>query len=152
MDRYFFDSSALAKRYHPEKGTSEVERLFAQPGREIRISGLSFVEIQSVCAMKVRSGFLIVEEAEMQRRRLLADIASGEIEVRGMTVGDYAAAEQLIARHGYTHRLRTLDALQLSVALDLLRQNLLDHFVVADHALAEIAILEGLGVINPETV
>lgn len=45
-----------------------------------------------------------------------------------------------------------LDALQLAVALDLSRQNLLDHFVVADHALAEIASLDGLPVINPEMV
>jgi hypothetical protein len=46
--------------------------------------------------------------------------------------------------------LRTLDALQLAVALDLSRQNSLNHFVVADHTLAEIADLEGLKVINPE--
>jgi hypothetical protein len=45
---YFFDSSVLAKRHHPENGSSEVERLFAEPGREIRISRLGFVEIQSV--------------------------------------------------------------------------------------------------------
>ena len=64
------------------------------PGREIRISRLSFVEIQSVCAMKVRSGFLTVEEAEMQRERLLADIASGEIEVRSVTADHFSSAER----------------------------------------------------------
>ena len=117
MGRYFFDSSALAKRYHPETGSPEVERLFAEPGRDIQISRLSFVEIQSVCAMKVRGGFLTVEEAEMQRERLLADIASGEIEVRSVTADHFSSAEQLIARHGYTHRSRTLDALQLAVAV-----------------------------------
>jgi hypothetical protein len=117
LGRYFFDSSALAKRYHPETGSPEVERLFAEPGRDIQISRLSFVEIQSVCAMKVRGGFLTVEEAEMQRERLLADIASGEIEVRSVTADHFSSAEQLIARHGYTHRSRTLDALQLAVAV-----------------------------------
>jgi predicted nucleic acid-binding protein len=151
LGRYFFDSSALAKRYHPETGSSEVERLFAEPGREIRISRLSFVEIQSVCAMKVRSGFVTVAEAEMQRERLMADIASGEIEVRSMTAGHFASAEQLIG-HGYTHRLRTLDALQLAVALELLSQRLLDRFIVADKALAEVAALEGLSVLNPEAL
>jgi predicted nucleic acid-binding protein len=116
LGRYFFDSSALVKRYHPETWSSEVARLFVEPGREIRISRLSFVEIQSVCAMKVRGGFLTVEEAEMQRERLMADIASGEIEVRSVTAAHFTTAEQLISRHSYTRRLRTLDALQLAVA------------------------------------
>ena len=150
MSRYFFDPSALAKRYHPETGSSEVERLFAETGRKIVISRLSFVEIQSVCAMKVRSGFLTVEEAEMQRGRLLAEIASVEIEVRSMTVGHFAAAKQLIGRHGYARRLRARDALQLAVAIELMSQGLLDKFVGADKVLGEVAFLEGLLVLNPE--
>ncbi len=68
--------------------------------------------------MKVRGGFLTVEEAEMQRKRLLADIASGEIEVRSVTADHFLSAERLIARHGYKHRLRALDALRLAVAVE----------------------------------
>jgi hypothetical protein len=49
-----------------------VERLFAEPDREIWNSRLSIVEIQSVCAMKIRGGFLTPEKAEMQRERLMA--------------------------------------------------------------------------------
>jgi predicted nucleic acid-binding protein len=47
-------------------------------------------------------------------------------------------------------RLRTLDALQLAVALDLSEQGFLDHFVAADKALAEVAAVEGLSVRDPE--
>jgi predicted nucleic acid-binding protein len=61
------------------------------------------------------------------------------------------AAEQFIARHGYKYRLRTLDALQLAVAVEFLSEGLLDKFVVADKVLAEVAVLEGLSVLNPET-
>lgn len=100
---------------------------------------------------RVRSGFLTVEEAEMQRERLMADIASGEIEVRSVTASHFTAAEQLIARHGYTNRLRTLDALQLAVACELLSEGLLDKFVVADKVLGEVAALESILVLNPET-
>ena len=46
--------------------------------------------------------------------------------------------------------MRTLDALQLSMALDLRRRELLDTFVVADRLLAEVATLEGLQSLNPE--
>jgi hypothetical protein len=48
--------------------------------------------------------------------------------------------------------LRTLDALQLAVALDLAAQDLVEHFVVADQPLADVASLEGLKIINPESV
>ena len=46
-------------------------------------------------------------------------------------------------------RLRTLDALQLAVALALSHQGMIDHFVCADYRLCEMAIVEGLSVINP---
>ena len=58
MALYFFDSSAIAKRYHPEIGSEKVMTIFGELQKEIRISQLSFVEVQSVLAMKVRGGFI----------------------------------------------------------------------------------------------
>ena len=46
--------------------------------------------------------------------------------------------------------MRTLDALQLAVALEINRRAGLDACMVADLALAEVAKAEGLVVINPE--
>ena len=71
MALHFFDSSAVAKRYHPESGSGKVMTIFAEMQKEIRISQLSFVEVQSVFAMKVRSGFLDRKDAGMQRARFL---------------------------------------------------------------------------------
>jgi hypothetical protein len=51
---------------------------------------------------------------------------------------------------GFSNRLRTLDALQLGVALDLRTQGRLDHFDAADKVLLTVAQLEGLPVSNPE--
>lgn len=85
MAQYFFDSSALAKRYHPEIGTPKVLSIFRESGREIRISKLTFLEIQSVFAMKVRAGVISASDAGTQRARLIADIADGLIEVRDLT-------------------------------------------------------------------
>ena len=56
-----------------------------------------------------------------------------------------------IGRYGFSLRLRTLDALQLALAMDLAAQDLMDSFVVSDRLLGEVAALEGLSVINPET-
>ena len=149
MALYFFDSSAVAKRYHPEIGSERVMTIFAELQKEIRISQLSFLEVQSVFAMKVRSGFLDRKDAGMQRARFLVDVAAGDIEVVRVTTSHFAIAERLIGRHSFLKRLRTLDALQLAVALDLLGLGLLDYFVVADKILGEVATLEGLAVLDP---
>lgn len=86
----------------------------------------------------------------MQRALLMLDVASGAIDVCLVTTDHLSRAEWLIGRHGFSQRLRTLDALQLAVALDLASEGLLDFFVVSDRALADVASLEGLAVINPE--
>jgi hypothetical protein len=59
-------------------------------------------------------------------------------------------AIRLLVRKGSVFPLRTLDALQLSVALSLKSQQQLDYFLCADPRLCEAAQQEGLSVINPE--
>ena len=61
----------------------------------------------------------------------------------------FTSAGDLISYHGLTRQLRALDAIQLSVALRVHRTTPLDHFVCADQRLCDIAVLEGLAVINP---
>jgi hypothetical protein len=48
------------------------------------------------------------------------------------------------------HRLRTLDALQLAVALDLHQKGAIDRLVCADRDLLVVASAEGLHVLDPE--
>jgi len=100
--------------------------------------------------MKVRGGIISRAEAGIQRARLVADIADGEIEVCTVRADLFTDAAELIGRNGFSYRLRTLDTLQLAVAIDLSSQGLLDQFVVSDRALAEVAVIEGLTVLNPE--
>jgi hypothetical protein len=49
-----------------------------------------------------------------------------------------------------SRQLRSLDALQLAVALRLHQAMPIDQFICADQKLCDIARLEGLPVINPE--
>ena len=65
--------------------------------------------------------------------------------------GYFRDAEKLVATYGPNHRLRTLDALQLAVALDLKKRGLASTFVCADKTLCQVAELAGLAVLNPET-
>lgn len=136
MAHYFFDTSAIIKYYHAEPGTAAVSKIFDEADRRIAISTLGFLEIQSAFAIKVRSGVLDASGAGLLRERLMVDIAAASIEVYPLMERHFTVAELLIGRYSFTRRLRTLDALQLAVALDLSRQNLMDHFLVADQALA----------------
>ena len=54
MAQYFFDTSAAVKYYHAEAGAARVAQIFAEPGRECRISSLGLLEIQSALALKFR--------------------------------------------------------------------------------------------------
>jgi predicted nucleic acid-binding protein len=147
---YFFDSSALVKLYHPELGSPGVEAAFHKANRRIVISRLAGVELHSALSLKTRTGRLAMAEAILLRTRFLADVAAGAIVVVAIDESHYSIAENLIVQYGGRIGLRTLDALQLAVALEINRRAGLDGFLVADLALAEVAKAEGLVVMNPE--
>ena len=147
---YFFDSSALIKLYHPELGSRRIAAMFGAPDRRIIISRLAGVELHSALALKTRTGHLDSERSAALRIRFLDDVASGAIALVAVSEFHYPAAERLIIRYGDRKGLRTLDALQLAVALDVQHRVGLDALVAADKAFCEVATLEGLAVLNPE--
>lgn len=100
--------------------------------------------------MKVRTGQITPAKAVALQARVLGDVAAGTVYVIPLEPTHFTSAGLLVAKYGFGRRMRTLDAIQLAVALDLHSQGLLDVFVVADKILAEVAILEGLTVQNPE--
>jgi predicted nucleic acid-binding protein len=149
---YFFDSSALVKLYHYEIGTSAVDRLANSRGNVIRISRLTAAELISAFAIKVRTQSISREDADSLLRQFQSDIATGKLEVFSIGEPQFVLTETLIKRHAFNLRLRTLDALQLAVALRLRDRKLVDQFVAADKVLCQVAELEGFSVVNPESV
>lgn len=150
MANYFLDTSAFAKHYQIEKGTAEVERILNETDSVHYISRLATVEIQSVLAIKVRTGEITVQELQQIRKRIAADYSTRRVLVVKMSQIHFQEAERLIRKHSPTKSFRTLDSLQLAVALSLSRQGKLDHFVCADERLCVVAEDEGLAVINPQ--
>jgi hypothetical protein len=117
LGAYFFDSSALAKFNHPEVGTPVVDKIFQASDSRIRISRLTVIELPSVFAIKVRTGFITRDDALVFLRQFRADIASQKFEVFAVREAEFAAAERLIERYSFDLRLRALDALQIATAL-----------------------------------
>lgn len=151
MPADFLDTSALAKHYHTEVGSPEIERLWIDAAHGLFISRLSTLEIISVFAGKLRAGLISLADFDNLRRRFAADMTkSRRLTGVRLLVAHYQEAERLLRKHAQSHRRRTLDALQLAVAIDLVRRNMVQRFVSADRDLLTVAAAEGLGVFDPE--
>jgi predicted nucleic acid-binding protein len=146
----FLDSSAVAKFYHAEVGSAAVEQIVLDPAASILISRLSVVEVQSVFAGKVRAGVISARDAADLRRRFFEDVANGLFRIVALTSEHYEKAGELIERYGASHGLRTLDSLQLAVALDLYRGGAVEDLVAADKVVCKVAAVEGMPVLDPE--
>ena len=149
MPGYFLDTSALAKLYHPEIGSARMESLAQSTGAQMIISELSLIEIESVFAAKVRTGAVARTALDHLRGLFSADIAQGRLDVVVLARRHFRNAGALGRRYGVDHALRTLDALQVSVAVDLWQRGITSELVASDRNLCKVATLEGLSVINP---
>lgn len=145
----FLDTSALAKLYHAEGGSEAVERLLDQ-APFVLVSRLAVVEMYSVLSGKVRTGVLSGIDAELARRTFRTDVRRKRVRVIALRNRHYELAASLIEKHGNVQGLKTLDSLQLAVAVDLAQNGLVDSFVTADKVLARVALLENLVVLDPE--
>ena len=99
-----------------------------------------------------RMGALSRAEFDLLRSRFHADLRVRKFRIIPVQAPHFQRAADLLATHAPTQNLRTLDALQLAVALDLHRHSPLDAFVCADTALCDAAQQEGLSVVNPPPV
>jgi uncharacterized protein len=150
VPRYFFDTSALVKHYHTELGSPKVDLILGESASEYLIARLTLAEAPSVFAKKVRMGEIADVDFDQLRLRFFADVKNRTLTpVRILNV-HFESAGDLIAKHGKTRQIHTLDALQLAVALSIQQPAPIDQFVCADQRLCDLAALEGLAVINPE--
>jgi hypothetical protein len=146
----FFDTSAVVKRYRVEMGTVPVDSFLAEAGSRHFISALGVVEWHSVFTRLARTGQITATDFHLARGRFLADIATGLWQVWPVIDAHFHHAQQMLVQYGLSRGLRTLDALQLAVALGLHGTTPLDAFVCADANLCHIAAAESLSVVNPE--
>ncbi len=151
MPKYFLDTSALAKLYHSEVGSEYMDRILKETGSQFVVSRLSIVEMESVLATKVRTREIDQAGVDIGRRSLRADFVRGRLIVGPPIIArHYQVARTLLAKFGATEGLRTLDALQLAIALDLKQLGQVSLMVTADQRLSRVAPLGGCPAVNPE--
>lgn len=145
MTTYFFDSSALVKRYIRETGTAWVHGVISASVRHsLYISQITPVEIMSSVNRRHREK--IISARDVQAARILLDRhIARQYDVIYLTVSVETLAKDLLRRHP----LRAADAIQLACALIANRRlvkggvNALI-FVVSDIRLHDAAVGEGL--------
>lgn len=150
MTIHFYDTSALVKHYHCEPGRETVDELFAKKEKQHVISRLAVVEFYSAMAKKVRSGLPTTSEFQKIAKRFRGDVKMRAWSVIRVLVSDYLKAADQIASTALSKNLRTLDALQLAIAVRL--KDTVDAvlFISADQTLCSIAAGEGLSIVNPD--
>ena len=150
MTVYFFDSSALVKRYVAEIGSTWVVSL-CNPNlkNNVFIGAITAVEITAAISRRARGGNISSSDATTVYSQLKNDIQS-EYQVIEITDTIINSAMTLAEKHG----LRGYDAVQLAAAKavnDLCIANNLHPltFVSADQELNNAAVNEGLVIDNP---
>jgi predicted nucleic acid-binding protein len=148
VSHFYFDSSALVKRYNPEAGSEWVESL---AGQTIILSEITLVEVAAALAAKHRAPNGITRKERDDVVALFLSHCHAEYELIAVSRPLVDRAVTLTQRH----RLRGYDAMQLATALaadEALVAAGLPHltFVAADDDLLAAARDEGLAAENPD--
>jgi predicted nucleic acid-binding protein len=150
MTHYFFDSSAVVKRYIPERGTPWIRSLLPpNAANVIMFANVTQVEIMSGVQRRTREKQ--ISQRTAQAIRLLVDHhASRAYMVIGLSLDLIQRAENLLE----TYPLRAYDSIQLASAIEanihLLAGGLPPLiFVSADNRLLMAASSEGLQIDDP---
>lgn len=143
MSLFFFDTSALVKRYHLEAGSEEVDRIFAETDAAFAISNITIAEFTSALTRKQNNGAISEDDFAHAFSEFSKDIIS-EFWIIDLERSHINHSVALIMKHN----IRTLDSLQLAILISIRNSN--PTLVASDKALEQAASAEGINVINPE--
>jgi len=160
MPSYFFDSSSIIKRYHPEEGSPWVLSVCeAHPSPVIYLSQLAEVEVIAAIRRKGRGEGLHQSYMDalinMFERHLVLSTPERRSPIYRMiplTSATTSLAANLCNRYWNVDPfpLRSLDALQLASALVAMSRDVgTVQFVTSDRRLAAVVPLVGMNVIDP---
>lgn len=149
MAAYFFDSSALVKRYAQETGTAWVRTIAAR--NYVFLARITHVEVIAAIERRKRTGTLTATDAAAALANFRAHLSTeyAMVDISRLLLDQAADLAEM-------HGLRAYDAVQLAAALHV--QNERQAFgmpaiilVSADLALNAAATAEGLTVEDPNT-
>ncbi len=113
----YIDTSALAKRYVAEVGSTEFDDFLAAEEAEFVVSPLVATELESILQRLMREARISAAYAEQARELFAIDLASALWSMRPFGASVFAHAAQSMRELALP--LATLDALHLACAIEL---------------------------------
>jgi len=153
MYYFYFDASALVKRYTDEIGSDEVDFLFANvPLEHMQCLILGAVEVFWICVRKRNDGRITHSHFTQATGYLEQEIINPNSDFKTVSIPDTLVLNSISLTE--THSLNSVDAMVLRSALDIATElrntgNTLV-FVASDQRLLRAAQDEGLPIFNPE--
>jgi len=141
----FFDTSALVKFFHEEKGSQAVTSLIISKDNEIWISELARIEFFSALFRRLRNKEINDDQLKEAITGFEEQLNFFNVEPLGQAI--LREAEYLMKRYGRTKRLKALDTLQLGTFSLISEKGWF--FVATDDILCEIVKDIGFETINP---
>lgn len=145
MQYFYFDTSALAKRYSPESGSEKVDSIINNKDNVIVIGNIAIPEIYSALSKKYRTGEISHKDFLSAIYRFEKDIFENTYHFLEADNNIITAVKILILTYS---ELRTYDSIHLALALELSELN--PTVVTSDIILYKTCQSEGLKVVNPE--
>ena len=153
MYHFYFDASALAKRYTRESGSEKMLFLFRNvPLARLSCLTIGAIEVFWICVRKKNDGRITAGEFTQAIGHLEREIINNQSNFRKIPVPDSLVWNSIPLIE--THSLNSVDAMVLRSALDTATEfrSTEDRLVLvaSDQRLLRAARTEGLHVFNPE--
>ena len=153
MYHFYFDASALAKRYTDEVGSDKIDFFFDNvPLQRLSCLTIGAIEVFWICVRKQNDGRITNHQFERAITLLRGEVINTQSDFKTISVPDSLVwgSMDLIE----THSLNSVDAMVLRSALDTATElrSIGDRLVLvaSDQRLLRAAQAEGLQTFNPE--
>ncbi|MCC2641783.1 MAG: uncharacterized protein K0S45_2196 [Nitrospira sp.] len=145
MPYYYFDSTALVKRYSMERGTRVVNKLMVKRGKVAILPMWTVTDFYSVLSVRAQQGEITRDDCYSVLYKFEMEAAQGLFQYISPTQDTFLMAKELILDYP---ALRSPQLLHLALALELKPLRLT--VVSADKQLLAACRPAGLHIINPE--
>lgn len=145
MPYYYFDSSALVKRYSMERGTRIVNKLMVKRGKVAILPTWTVTDLYATLSNRAQQGEITRDDCYSVLHKFEIESRQGLFQFIVPTLKTYLATKELVLEYPF---LRASQVMHLALALELkpLRMTV----VSADTQLLAASKTAGLHIINPE--
>lgn len=145
MPFYYFDTTALVKRYSRERGTRTVNALLAKRGKTAILGTVSITELYAALALKARQGELTRDDWYSVIFKFEAESDRGLFQFVAPSSRTFLTTKELILEYPF---LRPPQAVHLALAMELKPLRL--SMVSSDREVLELCRPFGITPVNPE--